>query len=335
MAELVLVGDVMLGRLVNEALSGTPPEWPWGDVLSLFQEADWRFCNLECVISDVVPPRLPDKAFHFRSEARNVAALRAAVDVVSCANNHSLDFGPEAMLDMLRLLDRARIGHAGAGADLEEAARPAISTARDGTRVAVIACTDNEPDWAATLRAPGLYYVPIDPRHPAARGLLDRVRRVRHLADLTVVSLHWGSNWGDEPEPGHRELAAELTEAGADLVVGHSSHVVRGIEVRAGKPVLYSAGDFIDDYAVDPVARNDRSVVFLVETGPGGPRRVRLRPSVIERCRARLARDDEADPILERMRRLCQRLGTHLEVREREGLIEIAPADHAAGASAP
>jgi poly-gamma-glutamate capsule biosynthesis protein CapA/YwtB (metallophosphatase superfamily) len=333
--ELALVGDVMLGRLVDQVLSRTWPEWPWGDVLPLLRRADWRFCNLECVISDLVPSRLPDKVFHFRSAARNVATLRAAMDVVSCANNHSLDFGPEAMLDMLRRLDRAGVGHAGAGVDLEDAARPAISRARDGTTLAVIACTDNEPNWAATERTPGVYHVPVDPRHPAARRLLDRVRAARRLAEGVVVSLHWGSNWGDEPEPGHRELAAELVEAGADLVVGHSSHVLRGIEVRAGTPILYSAGDFVDDYAVDPMARNDRSAVFLVETGAGGPRRLRVRPSMIERCRARLAGPDEAAPILERMRFLSRQLGTQLEVREEEGLVEIAPPDRAAGAAVP
>ena len=96
----------MLGRLVNRALREAPPEFVWGDVLPLLRAADLRFCNLECVVSDRIPERLPAKAFHFRSDAKNVAALSAAgMDVVSCANNHSLDYGTEAMLDMIRLLD--------------------------------------------------------------------------------------------------------------------------------------------------------------------------------------------------------------------------------------
>src|SRR5438128_9466034 len=86
MTRLALLGDVMLGRLVNQSLREKPPSAPWGDVLALLRESDWRFCNLECVISDLLPERLPAKVFHFRSDARNVAVLRAAgIDTVSCA----------------------------------------------------------------------------------------------------------------------------------------------------------------------------------------------------------------------------------------------------------
>lgn len=122
METLALVGDVMLGRLVDGALRYTLPSFPWGDVLPLLRDADWRCCNLECVVSDVVPDRLSEKVFRFRSDARNVAVLKAAdIDAVCNANNHSLDFGPEAMLDMLRRLDEAGIAHAGAGANPAEA----------------------------------------------------------------------------------------------------------------------------------------------------------------------------------------------------------------------
>src|SRR5882762_11252716 len=122
---LALVGDVMLGRLVNQILTGTPPEYPWGDTLPILHQADWRFCNLECVISDWGEPwSVTPKVFHFRSDARNIAVLQTAhIDAVSLANNHTLDFEYTAMLDMLGLLDRAGIGHAGAGVNLTEAAR--------------------------------------------------------------------------------------------------------------------------------------------------------------------------------------------------------------------
>lgn len=76
---LLFVGDVMLGRVVNETLRHKPPEYPWGDTLPLFQRADLRICNLECAISDRGAPWVATpKAFHFRSDARNIAVLRAA-----------------------------------------------------------------------------------------------------------------------------------------------------------------------------------------------------------------------------------------------------------------
>src|SRR5256885_15602414 len=111
MPRLALLGDVMLGRLVNQSLREKPPSAAWGDVLALLRESDWRFCNLECVISDLLPERLPAKVFHFRSDARNVAVLRAAgVDTASRADNPSPGFGPPAPPDLPTLPEAARVG---------------------------------------------------------------------------------------------------------------------------------------------------------------------------------------------------------------------------------
>ena len=90
---IVLVGDVMLGRLVNRHLASVPPEHPWGDTLSLLRSADALIVNLECVISDRGEP-WPGRIFTFRSDLKNVAVLTAAgVTAVSLANNHSMDYG--------------------------------------------------------------------------------------------------------------------------------------------------------------------------------------------------------------------------------------------------
>ena len=77
--KLVFVGDVMLGRLVNDALERVSAEYPWGDTTAIFRQADWRACNLECVISDRGTPwGMTPKEFHFRSDGKNVAVLKAA-----------------------------------------------------------------------------------------------------------------------------------------------------------------------------------------------------------------------------------------------------------------
>jgi poly-gamma-glutamate capsule biosynthesis protein CapA/YwtB (metallophosphatase superfamily) len=113
--QLLLVGDCMLGRLVNEVLETAPPEYPWGDTLPILHRADWRLSNLECVISDCGTPwSASPKAFHFRSRAKNIAVLEAArMNAVSLANNHVLDYGYDAMFEMLRILDRAGIIYRG------------------------------------------------------------------------------------------------------------------------------------------------------------------------------------------------------------------------------
>jgi poly-gamma-glutamate capsule biosynthesis protein CapA/YwtB (metallophosphatase superfamily) len=329
MEVLALMGDVMLGRLVNEALRHASPSFPWGNVLPLLSSANWRFCNLECVMSNIVPAGLPDKTFHFRSDARNVAVLKTAgIDMVSNANNHSLDFGPAAMLDMLAGLDEVGIAHAGAGANLTQARQAALSVTGVGTRIAVLACTDNEPRWAASDHAAGIHYVPADPDHSAAHLLATEVRRLRLHADIVIVSVHWGGNWGYEPPPEHRALGRMLVQAGADVVFGHSCHVFRGIEVMGRSVIIYSAGDFVDDYTVDRVERNDWSFVFLLEVIQGRVARLHLRPTVIKDLQARLAGDRVAHRIIAKMRDLCRDLGTSVQVSGDEAIVGQADADY-------
>jgi poly-gamma-glutamate synthesis protein (capsule biosynthesis protein) len=163
MIALGLVGDVMLGRGVDEALRGMRPDEPWGDALSVLDAADRRVINLECAITTHENPwsRTP-KTFHFRADpSRAVRVLRAArIDACSVANNHTLDFEEEGLLDTLEYLDGAVIQRAGAGRDLEEAARPAILDGPDGEKVALLAFTDNEPAFAAGVDRPGTNYLP-------------------------------------------------------------------------------------------------------------------------------------------------------------------------------
>lgn len=313
--KLLLVGDVMLGRLVNEHLRDRPPAHSWGDTLPLFERADWRACNLECVIADHGTPweRTP-KTFHFRSDAKNIAVLQAArIDAVSLANNHVLDFNHRGMIEMLRLLDGAHIGHSGAGLNLEEAARPFISMVR-GTKVGLLAFTDNEPAWAAGQDHAGVFHVPVQNPDERAAILLDAVRAARAQADVLVVSAHWGGNWGFKPPGSHRNLARQLVRAGEDVVFGHSAHVCRGVEIFEGAAVIYSAGDFIDDYALDAIERNDRSWAFEIHTRDHRVHSVHLHPVVIGEFQARLAAPEEARPMVEVMRELCDALGTTLAV---------------------
>ena len=322
---LLVVGDVMLGRLVNEAMRGRPPDWVWGDTLELLKSADWLAGNLECVFTGRTEPAFPDKAFHFRSDAGNVQALKSAgFDAVSLANNHVLDFGDEALLEMLELLDGAGIGHAGAGRNLASASRPAISDIA-GFRIGLVAATDNEPDWAAGKGRPGVLYVPAAVESAAVREqLLPAVKAARRQVDLLVVSLHWGPNWGYRAPLGHRSLASALLESGADVVFGHSAHVFRGVAITGGRPVIYSAGDFVDDYAVNEVERNDQSLIFVLEVD--GPRvlRLRLRPTVIAHGQARLATGSRARQILRKARELSEAEGTRVELSRDEGLIRLA-----------
>ena len=330
MMKIALTGDVMLGRLVDEyAIRNTvlPPETVWGDVLPLLSAADLRLCNLECVISGKGEPWHPEsKAFHFRAHPRAIDVLRSArIDCVTLANNHSLDYGTAALVECLALLDRAGIRHTGAGMNLKAALTPAVFHSTS-PRVAVIAMTDNEPEWEATPYGPGVNYVDYDSHgmmEPYRSRMKVAISEGRRRADFVIVSAHVGPNWGS-PSHALQALAHELLDLGADLYWGHSNHTPQGIEIDHSKVILYSTGDFIDDYAVDPAERNDLSFLFVLELEQGRARAVRLLPVAIENCRVRLTEGRERLWLEQQMRAKCAAFRTNVEFQHGEGLITIA-----------
>jgi poly-gamma-glutamate synthesis protein (capsule biosynthesis protein) len=335
MVTLALTGDVMLGRLVDRFVWSDPavdPAYVWGDTRPLLLAHDLRLINLECVVAEGCDEaRRAPKVFTFGARPRALEALTAArVDFVSLANNHVLDFGPEALLQLLELLDRHGIARAGAGRGLEEALRPALLWAgpappAGGLTVNVIGLTDNCPDWEAGAARPGTHFVDYDGRgltEPYRRRLTGLLEAARRRADLVIVSAHVGPNWG-EPSPGMQALAHQLIDLGADLYWGHSNHTTGGIELYGGRPILYSTGDFVDDYAVDPAARNDLSFLFGVEVADGRIRRLRLHPVKIDRLQVNLAPPADAAWLRSWMGARCARFGTTLTETGGDGALTL------------
>lgn len=314
----------MLGRLMNDVLKERPPAHPWGDTLPLFQQADARICNLECALADHGTPwsRTP-KIFHFRSDAKNVKSLQVArIDAASLANNHTLDFEEEALCETLTVLDTAGIRHAGAGKTLDEAARPALWEVQ-GQRLGLLAFTDNEPDWEATDTQAGIWYVPTELDDERAQALLTTIKKAKELVDVLIVSAHWGPNWGYRPPRDHPPFAHALIDAGVDILFGHSGHVARGVEWYRGRPIMYCLGDFVDDYAVDEIERNDRSCIFLLEIVDKRITRLLLYPTIIQDFQARLASNSEREAIVTKMRQLCQDLHTTTTWNAQENALEL------------
>lgn len=322
MITLALTGDVMLGRGVAESLGDhMRPEEPWGDVMPLLEAADLRIINLECAVTDNEQPwtRTP-KVFHFRAKPSAIEILRTArIDACSLANNHTLDFEEQGLLDTLEHLDAAGIRHAGAGRNKEEAADPAILTIRaDHTRrVALLAFTDNEPPFAAGTDRPGTNYLPISLKPDALRRVESAVSNVREMGvDTVIFSNHWGPNMVQRPKETFRRFARAVIDRGVDIYYGHSAHVLQGVEIYGGKPILYDTGDFIDDYAVDPELRNDWSFLFQLSVEEGRLERLDLTPVKLSYARVDLATGGEREAILDRMERLSAEMGTVFARRE-------------------
>lgn len=311
---LAFIGDVMLGRMVSEEIPFRDPESFWGSALPVLRGADAVFANLECAITRHTSPwvRTP-KVFHFRAVPQAVNVLRAAdVRYVSLANNHILDFEEDGLLETLAQLDAVGIAHAGAGRTLEEAIAPALLEI-EGLRIGLFSLTDNEPDFAARSDHAGVFHYDVFLENPEKVALIGRIEALKRSGvDLVVLSAHLGPNMVTEPATRFRTFAQTMAKSGVDLFHGHSAHVFQGVEVCEGRLILHDAGDFLDDYAVDPLLRNDWSFIYLVEVEDGVLRRLKLLPVRLNYARVDLAMGDELIAIRDRMMSLSLKLGTSL-----------------------
>jgi poly-gamma-glutamate capsule biosynthesis protein CapA/YwtB (metallophosphatase superfamily) len=318
---LALAGDTMLGRMVAERLATEPPtSFVGAEIAAACHGADLVFLNLECCISDRGRPWPdPEKAFFFRAPPRAVDLLEhLGVGCVTLANNHALDFGAEALLDTLARLDAAGIGHVGAGRD-DVAARAPVITEVAGLRLGIVGVSDHPEEFAASTSRSGIAFADLRSGVPA--WLTDLVRDLAAEVDVVLVSPHWGPNMTSEPVPHVVRAAGELLEAGASLIAGHSAHAFHGVR----GPVLFDLGDLLDDYAVDPVMRNDLGLLWIVDIDQLGPVRLEVLPLKLEYCFTGPAEGEDADRILRRFREACAAMGTGVDDVDGRAVVRLRP----------
>lgn len=353
MPTLFLSGDVMLGRGIDQILAepcdpslyepsmtdardyialaeqrtgpiprGAPPAYPWGDALAMLDAArpDVRLVNLETSITRRGEPD-HDKEVHYRVSPENAAALRAArVDVCALANNHVLDWGPAGLDDTLVTLDRLGIRRAGAGRDLDEAQRPAELDLGARGRVVVFAIGLGDAgvpsSWTAAPERPGVHRL----AHLGAEGVRDLRRAIeprRNAGAIVVLSIHWGPNWGYAIPATHRRFAhLAIDELGVDVVHGHSSHHVKGIEVHRGRLILYGCGDLLTDYegiSGHEAYRGELGLVYLATLDPRGAlAALEMVPTRMHRFRITEAGPGDARWLEASLARSCDALGTRV-----------------------
>ncbi|WP_437689561.1 CapA family protein [Sorangium sp. So ce176] len=240
---LIAGGDVCLGKALGQELLRNPAHDPFAPVAALFAAADVRFVNLENQLSDqggeTQHSRQP---LVFTGPPIGADALaRAGISVVSLANNHMWDYGKGAFLETLGHLERVGVAYVGAGRTRLQAYAPAVIERR-GFRVAVLAVTGI---WnqGSLWQHPAREFVAAAERHGIAAAV--RAARKQPGVDAVVVSYHGGTEYLDTPLPQARAVAAAAIDAGADAFLGHHPHVLQGIELRRGRPIFYSLGNFI------------------------------------------------------------------------------------------
>ncbi len=354
---LFLAGDVMTGRGVDQVLPhpsdprlsdngkksalhyveraerahGPIPRpvdfaYVWGDALAELarMRPDARIVNLETSVTTSADRAR--KRINYRMHPDNVGCIAAAgIDCCTLANNHVLDWGEAGLAETLDTLGKTGIKTAGAGRNSREAAAPAILELAGKGRVVVFSfgsITCKIPwRWTAATRRPGINLL-SELSERSLRPVARQIREVKRAGDIVVASIHWGGNWGYEvPEQQRRFARMLIEEAGVDLVHGHSSHHVKGIEVHRERPILYGCGDFLNDYEGIPgheEYRKDLSLMYFARFEPAGGRLISLEMTPLRIRNFRLARAPAEDArwLAEVLDREGRALGTGIEPGE-------------------
>ncbi len=298
----------------------------WGEALKALQDMkpDLRLINLETAITKS-DDYWKGKEIHYRMSPGNVASiLSAGIDFCSLANNHVLDWGYVGLTETLQILKDVGVKTAGAGKNLREAEIPALLETRCKTRVIVLSCgTETSgipPRWAASADLPGVNLL-RDLSMETVCNLKAVINRVKQPGDIVVVSVHWGGNWGYEITRQQREFAHGLIDdADVDVIHGHSSHHVKGIEVYKEKLILYGCGDFLNDY--EGIGgyehfRSDLGLMYFASVEPitGNLVSLLMPPTQIRHFRVCRASREDASWLRDILNREGGALGTGLELR--------------------
>ncbi len=240
------------------------------DVTAITDAADVFFANYEMPLSTRGQPI--EKLANIRADPMIAPDIgRLGLDIVSIANNHMMDYGPEAMADTIACLDAQGIAHVGAGPTIARAVEPVIVDVR-GRRIGFLAFTCLvAPGAGATDSGPGVapihvqsayeinpYWQAEEPGEPAMvtiRTFADAgeqafaeecVRALRKEVDVLCLSLHWGyGGLSSRIAEYQRPLGHAMIDAGADIILGNHVHAVQGVEWYRGKVILYSPGTFV------------------------------------------------------------------------------------------
>lgn len=212
------------------------PEFPFAAMRLELSSADFVFGNLECPLTSS-GRRMKNDGAYSADPAYARALHDAGFRVVSLANNHAFDYGETGLLETVSHLRESGVEVIGAGASLLESRAPALFEI-DGLRIGLLAYTMVAPDFSfASGTESG-----VAPFNPFVTH--QDLQHLKELSDYRIVSVHWGVEGRAHPSTRIVEFAHDLVNSGADLVLGHHSHVPGSIEVYRGKPILYSLGNF-------------------------------------------------------------------------------------------
>jgi poly-gamma-glutamate capsule biosynthesis protein CapA/YwtB (metallophosphatase superfamily) len=278
---IIAGGDVMLDRGIGESVDRHGVDYPFEKIRAEMTLHDIACANLEGPISDRGRRFFPDKGIYFRADPKVIKGIvDSGLDFLSLANNHSLDWGVDALADTMSLLKTAGVRYAGVGRTREEALSPAVFRMGDKS-VAFIAYNDVYPLSVSEERRSMLT---LDLRE----GEIEKeIRLLKKKYDILIVSVHAGTEYNGKQEEEKARKLRSLVDAGADVVLGHHPHAVQDIEIYRGRVVAYSLGNLIFDQSWS--VQTSRGLLLEIGFVGQDPVYINPMPVVIERAQARLA----------------------------------------------
>ncbi|MBF0439575.1 MAG: CapA family protein [Magnetococcales bacterium] len=244
---LMAGGDLMLARQMPGYIAKRGHVRPLQPLQAIFSEADVVLANLECSLTHggEFMDKGGRKPFYYlaRPDVLDVA-IKAGINLLTLANNHALDAGRESVTMQRELLDACGLAHAGVGVNKQEAAKPAYVETGE-CRVAVIAIETETMELAVKEGRPGVFHAKGS--QAILRNLAGAIAMAKRYAHIVVVSPHWGDNWIENPNTEQQTLARAIIDLGADAILGHSAHILQGVEVYREKPIVYDMGTLLFD----------------------------------------------------------------------------------------
>lgn len=310
------VGDIMLGRYVA-TLIGDNFDEPFLEVKNVLQEADIRFGNLECVLSDNDLKNIKgkDKGFCLKGPADMVNVLKSVnFNVLSIANNHIYDYDGQGLTDTIHTLESNDIVPVGAGENLEEARELKIIDIK-GVKVGFLGYTDLAyVNFSDKKQIPAASDVKSGVAPRKEEYILEDIYKARDKCNLLFISLHWSDEYTHIPKNEQVQMAHKIIDAGADGILGHHAHNLQGIEIYNEKPIVYNMGNFIFDQNDN---LNKDSAIFNITYIDGKFKNIEIIPCRIEgKKKVALATGEDHEKIVSHLIKFSEVLGTSLEEKE-------------------
>lgn len=284
---------------------------PFAAIRELLAGSDVVVANLEAPLTTRAR-RYNNDMCYSASPDYAAAMKRAGIDVVSLANNHCFDYGEEGFIDTLSALRAANVGVIGAGATLETARAPLI-IAECGYRVAFLAYSMvGAPHLFATAEESGI--APFNPFVVA-----EDVAGARSMADLVVLSVHWGNENEGSPSPRLVELAHDCIDVGADVVFGHHPHVPGALELYKSRPIFYSLGNFVFGHSHKEWHSNIAASICFRDNSLAS---IRITP-LAGHFQPAVATGDFAGQCIQRLQDVSRSFGTKLTADEGSAVVEL------------